>query len=491
MTAATRRPRIVLVGDLLVDVWWPAVPASRNIEHAAMALLSAPGTRTITAGGVGIVADALARAGADVCLFSTIGAQPEARAAVNELDQLGVNVAGVCLDDNFITPIKTRYLNVNGHILLRHDAELPTDRHVGFDLGLLENLIKLGDVVVVSDYAKGCITSHNRAKLIELCAQYSKPIFVDTKPQIIEQYRGVTGFKLNQTETEAIAGTVVAPTPSLITATARKKLDCQLLITTHGENGVTWATPYAWDIMPVAEKYVTGNCVGAGDVFFAGFILGLFARDRFTIPQTVEHVEAAILWGIAAAGQRVSSNGLARFDVDKIRRDVENYNKQFEPSRKICSYHEFCKLAAQKRAAGKRLVFTNGCFDLMHEGHISTLTWSRKQGDALFVAVDSDKNVRQLKGSSRPVHDQITRATNVAALECVDAVYVFDEFFPEENTALRNIVREVQPAVLTKGPDYADKAIVGAESVADVLLAPLVPNKSTTHFVNKLKATQT
>lgn len=491
MPATARRPRIVLVGDLLADVWWPAAPASRNIEHAAMALLSVPGTCKITAGGVGIVADALARAGTDVCLFSTIGPQLEARAAVNALDQLGVNVSGVWCDDNFTTPIKTRYLNANGHILLRHDVECPIKSHAGFDLELLENLIKLGDVVVVSDYNKGCITSHNRAKLIQLCAQYSKPIFVDTKPQIIEQYRGVTGFKLNQIETEAVAGPIVAPTQSLTTATARKKLDCQLLITTHGENGVTWATPFAWDIMPVAEKYVSGNCVGAGDVFFAGFILGLFARDKFTVPQTVEHIESAILWGLISAGQRVRSNGFDNFSLDNVRREVENYSKRFEPSRKICSYHEFCKLAAQKRAEGSRTVFTNGCFDLMHDGHISMLTWSRKQGDALFVAVDSDKNVRQLKGTSRPIHDQITRATNVAALECVDAVYVFDEFFPEQNTALRNIVREVQPSVLTKGPDYADKKIVGAEYVENVLIAPLVSNKSTTLFVNKLKEAQT
>lgn len=487
MLVTTRRSRIVVVGDLIADVWWQAGPASRNIEHAAMALVSEPDSRKITAGGVGLVAKSFSRADVDVCLFTTIGMQPEAAAAVETLKRAGVNTAGVWFDESFTTPVKTRYVNPNGHILLRHDVEAPPVTHAGFDLALLENLIRMGDIVIVSDYAKGCITPDNRKKLIELCQHYKRPIFVDTKPALVELYRGVTGFKLNQIETEAVADAPHKPGLALETVSAaRKNLGCHLLVATAGNCGAIWSTPMRTNCVMSPRRYSSGNCVGAGDVFFVGFTLGLLQFSDFQ-KLHAEYIDEAVFSGIVAAGQRVRANGRKEFSHSAVQQEITKYKSLFNPARKICTYHDFCRLAAQKKAAGKKVVFTNGCFDLMHAGHVSTLSYSRQQGDALFVAVDSDTNVKQLKGNERPIHDQATRATNVAALECVDAVYVFDEVCPEESTSLRNLIREVQPAVLTKGPDYADKKIVGQEFAGQVIICPLIPGKSTTAFVNKIK----
>jgi D-beta-D-heptose 7-phosphate kinase/D-beta-D-heptose 1-phosphate adenosyltransferase len=485
MTAATRRPRIVVIGDLLADVWWQAGPSSRNIEHAAMALVSAPGSKKITAGGVGIVAAALGRAGfQDVSLFSIIGPQPEASLALRTLTRIGVNTEHVIRDADFVTPIKTRYINANGHILLRHDIETTPAGHSDFS-SALAYLIKDADFVVVSDYAKGCITPHDRLRIVQLCQRYSKLLLVDTKPSVIDAYRCANIFKLNRAETEAVAG---APTGSLLDTAylAACKLNCDALIATDGDNGVVWASAMHKRSTAAPKKHVAGNCVGAGDIFFAGLILGLAQRDALGGPVSADDLDKAVFYGLVAAGQRVRTNGFKPFSPAAIQQEVFRHQTRFNPARKICSYREFCRLAAQLRESGRRIVFTNGCFDLMHEGHVSTLMWSRKQGDALFVAVDSDQNVRRLKGATRPVHDETTRATNVAALECVDAVCVFDETAADENMSLRDLIRAVQPAFLTKGPDYADKKIVGQEFADQVLLCPLVPGKSTTAFVNKM-----
>lgn len=484
---ATRRPRIVLVGDLLADVWWSAGPSSRNIEHAAMALVSEPGSCKITAGGVGIVANAFSRAGADVCLFSVVGPQSEAAIASRALQKVGVNIGGVVYDEDFTTPVKTRYVNPNGHILLRHDVEAPAKTHAGFDLDLLESLIRMGDIVIVSDYAKGCITPANRKKLIELCCDNKRAVFVDTKPALVELYRGVTGFKLNQIETEAVAG--VPHKPGLAVATvsaARRNLGCHLLVATAGHCGAIWATPEQTNCVMSPRRYSSGNCVGAGDVFFVGFTLGLLQFPDFQ-KLSPEYIDAAVFSGIIAAGQRVRTNGTKQFSYPAVQKEIAQYTARFNPARKIYTPAELYQFAAQKRSAGKNIVFTNGCFDLLHSGHISTLSHSRQQGDLLIVAVDSDASVRRLKGEDRPVHDEHTRATNVAALECVDAVCVFDD--ANQDTALREIIRCVQPTVLTKGPDYAGKKIVGEEFAGRVIICPLIPGKSTTAFVSKMKET--
>jgi D-beta-D-heptose 7-phosphate kinase/D-beta-D-heptose 1-phosphate adenosyltransferase len=153
---------------------------------------------------------------------------------------------------------------------------------------------------------------------------------------------------------------------------------------------------------------------------------------------------------------------------------------------------EFVLFAQEQRKTGKRIVFTNGCFDLLHSGHVELLTAAKKEGDILLVAVDADSNVSRLKGPDRPVQNAATRAGNVAALDVVDAVCVFSDFV--DNSTLARLVADVRPDVLVKGADYEGKTIVGASFLSRqnppgrVVLVPLIPNSSTTLFVNKMKA---
>lgn len=483
-----RRPKITVIGDLLADVWWLAGPASRNIEHAAMALVSQPEDCKISPGGVGIVVDALRHADVDLAVHSTVGRSYEAQAVVDYLENHGVCVDNIVRDLDFITPIKTRYLNENGHILLRHDAERVTPTQITF-YSALEADIYTSDIVVVSDYAKGCVSPVSRQRILAAAKRTNTPVFVDTKPALIGDYAGVTGFKLNRLETEQIAHKTGDLLAVMRSAFMRLPASTLLLVTTDGGAGAgyVYSDPPSDGFVRSLQKYSSGNCVGAGDIFFVGLVLGLLQIPDIAKARAAE-IERAIRIGLVAAGQRVRTNGTKPFSPQKVFDELHHLDNRFNPTRKLKSYADFCRLAQTLRDAGKSVVFTNGCFDLMHEGHIHTLAWARAMGDALVVAVDSDENVSRLKGPARPVHDQATRAMNLAALECVDAVYVFSETFPDTNESLRQIIRDVQPAVLVKGADYAGKEIVGQEIVGRVALCPLVPDKSTTAFVNKIRA---
>lgn len=488
-TNPTRRPKVTLIGDLLADVWWLAGPASRNIEHAAMALVSNPEDCTIRPGGLGIVIDALRHADVDLAIHSTVGPSHEATEILAYLEQHNVNTTSIIRDIYFVTPVKTRYLNENGHILLRHDAERVTPTKSPF-YSSLEADIYTSDIVLISDYAKGCISDVSRQRIMHAVKRTETPVFVDTKPALISAYAGVTGFKLNRLETEQLSNRKTGELNAVMqSAFMNLPAGTQLLVTTDGGAGAgyVYSDPTNCGFVASPQKYSSGNCVGAGDIFFVGFILGLLQIPPLS-QATPAELESAIKFGLVAAGQRVRTNGTKPFSPRKVLAELQHFEHRFNPARKILSYQDFCAAVAALHDVGKSVVFTNGCFDLMHEGHVQTLAWARAQGDALVVAVDSDENVQRLKGPMRPVHDQRTRATNVAALEVVDAVCVFSENFPNTNDSLRQIIRDVQPTVLVKGADYANKDIVGQELVTRVALCPLVPNKSTTAFVNKIRA---
>lgn len=320
MAATTRRLKVVLIGDLMADVWWRAAPSNKNVEHAAMALVSQPGCKKISPGGVGIVAEALARAGAEVDLFSTVGVQPETMTVLRRLNRLHVNTKFVARDPDFFTPIKTRYVNQNGHILLRHDVERRSDTRANL-IDAVERCVQDADMVAVSDYAKGCITQIDRRRIVELSQRYSKPLIVDAKPSVIIDYAGATAFKLNRIETEIIAG----PAASLQEAAkiCCDKLNAAIFISTDGENGAVWATSAVSGAVASPKKYSSGNCVGAGDIFLAGLLLGLPSRSNITDTCLSDlELERAVFTGIIAAGQRVRANGFKSFSLASISKEI-------------------------------------------------------------------------------------------------------------------------------------------------------------------------
>jgi D-beta-D-heptose 7-phosphate kinase/D-beta-D-heptose 1-phosphate adenosyltransferase len=480
----------MVIGDLLVDVWWAAKPATRNIEHAAMAIVSSPASRQIRPGGAGIVIDAIRHLPAELVVYSVCGTSFEANRAIEYLQRREVSTENILVDAEYVTPIKTRYLNSNGHILVRHDSEvgLTTTRQPGPEF---EQDIDTADIILVADYAKGCIHPETRARLCkriqELRAAGKAPkVIVDTKPHMINEYPNITAFKLNRLETEQIAGVTGELEAVVSEAYTKLPAGVNCLITTDGDRGVAFIKNGAYRFIKNPKSYQSGNCVGAGDVFLSGLAFGLLALASEPKELSVDDIEFAAQMAMIAAGQRVRSNGKTTLNPRAILTDFQRFIKPFDPADKIQTHDEVIAFAQQQRSKGKTVVFTNGCFDLLHEGHIALLTHSRRQGDVVIVAVDSDAGVRALKGDTRPVQDQATRATNLAALANVSRVCVFDSTDPEN---LRQLIEHIAPDVLVKGADYSGKTIIGEELVGRVSLCPLVTGKSTTQLVNKLRQT--
>jgi D-beta-D-heptose 7-phosphate kinase/D-beta-D-heptose 1-phosphate adenosyltransferase len=266
-------------------------------------------------------------------------------------------------------------------------------------------------------------------------------------------------------------------------------LETPLLIVTDGSRGVGWCLRGQTGFLASPKKYSSGNCVGAGDTFFAGLLLGFSELGNFDCrTMAVEQVLVALKIALVAAGQRVRANGDKPFDAKKILRETRKDTKR---DQKVMSPPALKKFVESKRAQGKSIVFANGCFDLLHAGHLQLLEFAKQQGDVLVVAVDSDDNVRALKGPTRPVQDQSTRAGNIAALASVDAVCIFGETMPDATLTI--LINCTNPDVLVKGEDYATKQVVGSEMVEGrggrIALCPLLPGTSTTALVNKIRMT--
>jgi D-beta-D-heptose 7-phosphate kinase/D-beta-D-heptose 1-phosphate adenosyltransferase len=486
------RGQVVCIGDLLVDVWWYADTAARNVEHAAVAIVSEPRDCKIKPGGVGIVADALGRAGFITTVFSTADMRYDTQEVIRKLSQR-VDCSHVLTRESFFTPVKTRYINANGHILVRHDSERSGNLAIGGET--IANFIpamKVANCVVVSDYNKGCISPHIQDELVMCSRAFGVPVYVDAKPQNLMKYMSADMFKLNMPELMTFARSLGGEysVESAMQAVAAQ-LRTPLLVVTDGGSGVYYChKQQTVEFMPTPRKYSAGNCVGAGDTFLAGLILGFSELGKYDPRElTANDIFRLMQFGLIAAGQRIRSNSAKPFNADSVLNEIYQKN---QPVRRIMAPDDLIEFAKRQRKAGKQIVFTNGCFDLLHSGHVELLTAAKREGDVLLVAVDSDENVRRLKGPDRPVQPEATRAGNIAALDVVTAVCVFTE--RDNDKVLRYLIEQIRPDVLVKGADYADKQIVGYEEVTQrdppgrVVLVQLVPNSSTTAFVNKIKA---
>jgi D-beta-D-heptose 7-phosphate kinase/D-beta-D-heptose 1-phosphate adenosyltransferase len=488
--ATTRRGKIVCIGDLLVDVWWRVDTSKRNIEHAAVALTSNL-RRQVRAGGAGLFAHTAALAGFDVTLFSVVDAEHTTGRMLAKLSKV-VDTNHVQVIEEFHTPVKTRYINENGHILVRHDSESAEQpKHNNPPASQLMAALAGATCIVVSDYDKQCLSNCRadvmRADIVDMGNGFNLPVFVDAKPKNLREYAGADLFKLNKAELEGLVGDQLDFAAAL--RTAATILETPLLIVTDGAKGVGWCLRGHTGFLASPKKYSSGNCVGAGDTFFAGLLLGFSEIGQFDCrTMAADQLLTALKIALVAAGQRVRTNGAKPLDPRKILREVAK-SKLREPPSKLMSVDDVISYASIMHDVGCRVVFTNGCFDLLHAGHVHLTTYAKQQGDILIVAVDADQNVRWLKGEGRPIQDQATRAGNIAALSSVDAVCVFEETEPSSTAMLADIIAKIAPRILVKGADYVNKHVVGADIVSGrVIFCPFLPNSSTTALVNKIKA---
>ena len=435
----------------------------------------------VTVGGAGNVAANLAALGLRVTLASWTGNDAGRAPLLDALAVAGIDTSLVVAFAHRSTTTKTRVL-ARRQQLVRIDDEqvgpLAEPDHGAFEVSVLAAIDERPDVVVLSDYAKGVLSEALCRALIARAAAVGTPLLVDPKNADFSRYASASAVTPNETELAAACHVAADDRPALFTAAARLREELKLpaLVVTQGEHGML-VLDDAGAHHVAAQAREVFDVSGAGDTAVAALAASVAAG--------LDWRDAAVIAN-AAAGVAVSRTGT----VAVTRAEVRDALAAQDPAHgtldaKVHDLDTVLEMVQRWRTAGHVIGFTNGCFDLLHAGHVSYLDWAHRHCDRLVVGVNTDTTVRAQKGPSRPVVPERERAAVLAGLEAVDAVVLFSDPTP---LALINSIR---PDVLVKGGDYREAGVVGAAEVrtwgGHVLLAPLVEGRSTTALVGRAR----
>ncbi len=470
------RLKVLVVGDLMLDRYIFGHVDRISPEAPVPVLRHA--RRYERAGGAANVAMNLAGLGCQTYLAGFWGDDAEKGELAAILDTAGVNTLGV-VTGSLPTISKTRIV---GRVqqLLRLDIESLDDRPDAENRWLEERATELTakmSAVILSDYAKGVLTQGLCEAVIRAARAAGIPVLVDPKTRDFAKYSGATTVCPNLNELAAATGVPVHKTDELLEA-AKVLLaehEFQFLTVTMSEKGITLLEPGGSYHSPARAREVY-DVSGAGDTVIAVLTAGIAGGLKVRSAVDLANVAA----GIVVA--RFGTVPIAHHDL--IAALTPSTGTASED--KILDLERAALRAADWRASGETIVFTNGCFDLLHVGHITLLETCRRFGSKLILGLNTDASVQRLKGPSRPIVGERERAKVMAALAAVDAVVLFDEDTPME------LIRELKPNVLVKGGDYSIETVVGHEEVlasgGRVEIVPTVEGFSTTNIVKKLSA---
>ena len=476
ISAGFRRARVLVVGDVMLDRFVHA-RVSRISPEAPVPVLAIEREAT-SLGGAGNVARNIASLGGRATLIGGRG-EDDAGAHVGELlaREAAIEDALVVLEDARTTE-KIRYI-ADQQQVMRADREAPwPDLANAMALAAAREAIPHHDVLVISDYAKGFLPPVLVRELIALAARHGKPVIVDPKGTAFSQYDGATVITPNRSETGLATG-MDADSDAAVAAAAQDILarlpKLGAVLVTRGPAGLSLAERGQKIVHIPSRARDVFDVSGAGDTVVAALALSLAAGSDLQ--------NAARLANIAA-GIAVTMVGTAAVTAGEIAAELQT--RQMESvEKKIVSLERALEWLALWRAEGRKIGFTNGCFDLVHPGHIALLTQARAHCDRLVVGLNADASVRRLKGDGRPVQDEMARAIVLASLAAVDLVVMFGEDTPD------NLIRQLRPDLLVKGADYKRENIVGADFVAsyggEVMLADLVPDRSTSDLIGRAR----
>lgn len=457
-----KAPRVFVLGDLILDRYvWGSV---QRISPEAPIQILKVGREEFRPGGASNVARNLAALGARVSCGGVVGNDAGGRELVRLLRSLRIDVFAVVRDPRKPTSVKTRMLAHNQQ-MLRVDREDASPAGPDVRRRLLAAALKAAaraDLAILSDYDKGALPP----ALCESFVRRAKcPVLVGLKSRDTRKYARATGASLNRGELLSLSG------EEDMDRGARKllrRMELKFLVVTMGDRGMRvyprGAAPFT---LPAAARQVY-DVTGAGDTALAAFGLGYASGLK---------LEECALLANAAAGVVVAKVGTEAVTRGELRARAGDGGGR----RKFTGVRELLRELAAHRARGRRIVFTNGCFDLLHAGHVSLLRFARSKGDVLVVGLNTDRSVRANKGKGRPVLPLADRARILAAFEAVDYVVPFDEATPAR------IVRLVRPDVLVKGEDYRNREVVGRGDAGRVELAPLVKGLSTSGILRKIR----
>ena len=474
--SAFERCRLLVVGDLMLDeyVWGQVERISPEAPVPVVSVLN----EEFTLGGAANVARNLSLLGARVAVAGVVGAGPQGSRLRSELTKLGVEVGAVVEEPGRPTTLKTRIIAEHQQVL-RIDRETTRAISKASEQALMSRALERVpdvDVVLISDYGKGVIS---RALIDSLSAKAraaGKLTIADPKGMDFSKYAGLTLITPNKKEAALATGIDVRDEPGLLAAGQRllETVAIDKLLITCGKDGMVFFERGAVPLKIGTRARQVYDVSGAGDTVVA--MLGLGLAAGLSYPDAIRMANAAA--GVVVG--KVGTAGASRAEL------TEALQPSADPSViKHRSLNELADIARQLRRKGRRIVLTNGCFDLLHVGHIRLFTVSKTMGDVLIVAVDDDASVRKLKGAGRPLIRATERVRILSAMDSVDYVVVF----PTQE--LERVLEAVRPDVLTKGSNYETDEVLGREVVerygGRVALIPVTESVSASRIIDTIR----
>jgi len=464
-------PNILVVGDLMIDHYlWGSC---ERISPEAPVQVVDIAKETTVLGGAGNVINNLVALGANVSVSSVIGDDANGVELMDMLVGIGVDTKNIITQKGRKTSKKSRVIAVSQQIL-RYDKESKeniADESCKKIINSLESVIGLYDMVILSDYGKGVLTDELCEDIIKLSNKHDVRVLVDPKGSDFSKYKGSYLLTPNKKEAILATGIEIDGKESLKKALLKLKEECDLGISliTLSEDGIA-TYDEELKIFPTVAKEVF-DVTGAGDTVIASIAYALSAG---------KNIEETSAFANLAAGVVVGKIGSATVTINEIVEYEASLHKSTSDAH-IKSFEDINDIVKRCRDSGKRVVFTNGCFDILHVGHVKYLQEAKSFGDILIVGLNSDESVSRLKGPTRPVNIADDRAYLLAALEAVDYVVPFSDDTPYE------LIKMIKPDVLVKGGDYEGKKVVGTEFANELKLVEFVDGKSTTKTIQKIQ----
>ena len=477
-------PKVLVVGDFMLDIYIYG-DALRISPEAPVPVLKVHRTEC-SCGGAGAVAKDLAALGAVPYCLGVVGKDQNGSKLKELLQQAGADISGLYIADDRPTISKQRLIGLAQHRhqqqLFRMDEESTEALPAKLNKVLLQTYkdkLKKVDIVCLQDYNKGLLNSSICREMIESAARADKKVLVD--PSLASDYKKYAGATLiapNRQEASTVVGFEIKNEQDAAKAAKRlvKKLKVEAVVITLDKQGAYLKTKSKGEPIPTRPRSVY-DVTGAGDM-----VLAILAT---TLAAGCDYKTAVQLSNIAG-GIEVEKFGVATVTIEEIINEIVSQNRG--KAGKLRTVDSLIAELAWYHRQKETIVFTNGCFDVVHRGHIEFLKFCKQQGDIVVVGLNSDSSVKTIKGQDRPINNQLDRAAVLAALETVNYITIFDE--PEPLA----LIKKVRPDVLVKGRDWAEKGVVGGDFVKScggkVVLAPIVKGKSSTATIEKMKSSQ-